>query len=108
MAKIICILFVIPILWFMACDSGPTEGEPQVYTLVIGFTASETGNYQLLSSRQTNGLKLWTIAISLAAFAQGSWQPHSLGRSGGRLNNSVSVYFGLGGRPSPSRTICML
>jgi len=59
MNKRIAFLFMLPVLWFMACKSTVTESEPQVYTITIGFTASETGNYTLLSARQVNGLKLW-------------------------------------------------
>lgn len=57
---------MLSVLWFFACKSTVTESEPQVNTITIGFTASETGNYTLLSARQVNGLKLWIDQVNAA------------------------------------------
>lgn len=67
MNKRIAILCMLPVLWFIACKSTETEPESQVYTITIGFTASETGNYTLLSARQVNGLKLWMDQVNAAS-----------------------------------------
>ncbi len=39
-------------------------GEAKTQTLVIGFTASQTGKYNVSSGRQVNGLKLWMQQIN--------------------------------------------
>ena len=68
MYKRIIILCMLPVLWFMACrKSSVTEPiGPEVLTITIGFTASEIGNYSLLSERQVNGLKLWMNRVNAA------------------------------------------
>ncbi|MFC1569087.1 amino acid ABC transporter substrate-binding protein [bacterium] len=77
--KLIGILCIIPVLCFMSCDSNPIESEQKVYTVTIGFTTSQTGNYSLLSTRQTNGLKLWMDQVNAAG--------------GISLNNGLTVMF---------------
>ncbi len=45
-------------------SGGETTAKPQ--TLVIGFTASQTGKYNVSSGRQVNGLNLWMKQINEA------------------------------------------
>jgi ABC-type branched-subunit amino acid transport system substrate-binding protein len=48
-----------------APTAAPTEA-PEVKTAVIGFTASQTGKYNVSSTRQVNGLKLWMDEVNAA------------------------------------------
>ena len=63
MKQLICLLFLIPLLWFLSCDA-TTESEKQVITVTIGFTTSQTGSNSLLSTRQANGLNLWMNQVN--------------------------------------------
>lgn len=46
-------------------EESPTEAEMmEETTLVIGFTASNTGRYNVSSSRQVNGLNLWMEEVN--------------------------------------------
>jgi ABC-type branched-subunit amino acid transport system substrate-binding protein len=42
----------------------PTEMAPEVETMKVGFTASQTGNLNVESTRQVNGLKLWMQQVN--------------------------------------------
>jgi len=46
------------------CSSGDEEKEAG--TIVIGYTASQTGNYNVSSTRQVDGLKLWADHVNEA------------------------------------------
>jgi ABC-type branched-subunit amino acid transport system substrate-binding protein len=45
---------------------GGEEAVPGAKTMVIGFTASQTGKYNVSSTRQVNGLQLWMDEINAA------------------------------------------
>jgi branched-chain amino acid transport system substrate-binding protein len=49
-----------------ACAPAPTPppAESAVKTLVIGFTASQTGKYNVSSTRQVNGLSQWMKEVN--------------------------------------------
>jgi len=51
-----------------ACAPAPTPppAESAVKTLVIGFTASQTGKYNVSSTRQVNGLSQWMKEVNAA------------------------------------------
>ena len=51
-----------------ATPAATTEAPAEVkeVTAVVGFTASQTGNYQTESTRQTNGLQLWMKQVNEA------------------------------------------
>jgi len=73
-------------LWLAACGPKPTEAPAppteapteapavateapapaEVKTAVIGFTTSQTGKYNVSSTRQVNGLKLWMDEVNAA------------------------------------------
>ncbi len=79
-------LIAVSMLWLVACGPTPTAapteaptpvpaaetptappaGIPtgEVKTAVIGFTASQTGKYNVSSTRQVNGLKLWMDQVN--------------------------------------------
>lgn len=64
-----------------AATEAPQE-EPapaEVKTVVIGFTTSQTGNYNVSSLRQVNGLKLWMDQVN--------------GAGGVRLSDGTAVMF---------------
>jgi branched-chain amino acid transport system substrate-binding protein len=46
--------------------SPPAEEAPTTQTVVIGFTASQTGSLNVSSTRQKNGLQLWLDQINAA------------------------------------------
>jgi branched-chain amino acid transport system substrate-binding protein len=45
-------------------EEAPAEEAPATETLVIGFTASQTGKYNVSSTRQVNGLNLWMEEVN--------------------------------------------
>ena len=49
-----------------ACAPAPTPppAESAAKALVIGFTASQTGKYNVSSMRQVNGLSLWMKEVN--------------------------------------------
>ncbi|NOZ50493.1 MAG: ABC transporter substrate-binding protein [Chloroflexi bacterium] len=60
-------MLVIVALMLTACAPAPaakTSGAEK--TVTIGFTASQTGKYNVESSRQTNGLKMWVDDVNNA------------------------------------------
>lgn len=60
-------MLVIVALMLTACAPAPaakTSGTEK--TVTIGFTASQTGKYNVESSRQTNGLKMWVNDVNNA------------------------------------------
>jgi len=69
---IFTVLFLIAALLFAACgtpQAGPTQApqaESKETTALIGFTASQTGSYNVESTRQINGLKLWMNQVNEA------------------------------------------
>lgn len=64
----VAILVASLVLGACATPAATTEpvAEVKEVTAVIGFTASQTGNYQTESSRQTNGLQLWMKEVNEA------------------------------------------
>jgi ABC-type branched-subunit amino acid transport system substrate-binding protein len=62
-------LMMVGSLLLIACGGGTTETEEPMgeeVTLTIGFTASQTGNYETSSGRQVNGLNLWMDQVNSA------------------------------------------
>jgi branched-chain amino acid transport system substrate-binding protein len=49
-----------------APEEAPAEEAPPAETVVIGFTASQTGKYNVSSTRQVNGLNLWMEEVNSA------------------------------------------
>jgi ABC-type branched-subunit amino acid transport system substrate-binding protein len=80
MKRIGCVLIVLSTLWLAACAPAPTETPSEARTMVIGFTASQTGSYNVSSTRQVNGLKLWMDQINAAG--------------GIKLSDGTTVKFG--------------
>ena len=91
MKKLAYILMAVSMLWLAACAPTPAEpteapaepteapaepteepAEPteepvaETKTMVIGFTASQTGKYNVSSTRQVNGLHLWMEQVNEA------------------------------------------
>ena len=66
------VLFLIAALLLAACgtpQASPTQApqtESKETTALIGFTASQTGSYNVESTRQINGLKLWMNQVNEA------------------------------------------
>ena len=73
------VIFVLLLaLLLVACQpaTAPTEAPPsteeepipaaETTTMVIGFTASQTGSYNVSSTRQVNGLQLWMDQVNAA------------------------------------------
>jgi branched-chain amino acid transport system substrate-binding protein len=52
----------------VACGSGEEAAQPEggEETMVVGFTTSQTGSYNVSSTRQVNGLKLWMDEVNAA------------------------------------------
>lgn len=68
-------LMVLALVMVSCAQAGATpeeaeEPELEAVTLKIGFTASVTGKYELSSTRQVNGLKLWMNAVNEAGGLQ--------------------------------------
>ena len=59
-------LFMAAILVVAACApaAAPAPAESAAKTLVIGYTASQTGSYNVSSTRQVNGLNLWMKEVN--------------------------------------------
>ena len=81
MKKLGYIVMAVSMLWLAACAPTPVEpteapDEPteepaaETKTMVIGFTASQTGKYNVSSTRQVNGLHLWMEQVNGAGQAQ--------------------------------------
>ena len=47
-----------------ALEEAPAEEAPPAEIVVIGFTASQTGKYNVSSTRQVNGLNLWMEEVN--------------------------------------------
>jgi len=47
-----------------AATAAPTEAAPEVVTLKLGFTASQTGAQNVASTGQLNGINLWLDAVN--------------------------------------------
>jgi branched-chain amino acid transport system substrate-binding protein len=45
-------------------EEAPAEEAPTPKTVVVGFTASQTGKYNVSSTRQVNGLSLWMEEVN--------------------------------------------
>ena len=65
---VLTIVVLIASLLLAACAQQPTaapeEAAAQVVTALIGFTASQTGSYNVESTRQINGLNLWMNQVN--------------------------------------------
>ena len=60
-------LLVVAGLALTACQpAGEVTPEPTVRTVVVGFTASQTGKYNVSSTRQVNGFRLWMNQVNAA------------------------------------------
>ncbi len=76
MKRLVLFVLLLAMLLTMAqCssdDEDPTEApvdkspSAETKTIVIGFTASQTGKYNVSSTRQVNGLKLWRDGVNEA------------------------------------------
>ncbi len=66
MKKLSCALFVLAMVALTACAPAatPTPMPAEEITMVIGFTASQTGSYNVSSIRQVNGLNLWMKEVN--------------------------------------------
>lgn len=80
MKRLSYVLIVGSMLWLAGCGPTPTEAPAapteapapaaETRTMVIGFTASQTGKYNVSSTRQVNGLQLWVDQINAAGGIQ--------------------------------------
>ncbi len=60
-------LLVVAGLALTACQPAvEVTPEPTVRTVVVGFTASQTGKYNVSSTRQVNGFRLWMNQVNAA------------------------------------------
>jgi len=65
-------LFLLVICWVCLITAGCTQkveqsktgGQPVERTVIIGFTASQTGKFNVESTRQINGLNLWIEQVN--------------------------------------------
>jgi len=65
MKRLLIVLMLLTVLLGATqCSSGDEEKEAG--TIVIGYTASQTGNYNVSSTRQVDGLKLWADHVNKA------------------------------------------
>ncbi len=60
----LCLLMVTVLVTVTQCKSEESEKAPD--KIVIGYTASQTGSYNVSSTRQVDGLKLWADAVNAA------------------------------------------
>jgi len=67
-------LLIVTLLFIVACNSSNTSK-----TVVIGFTSSQTGNLNVSSIRQVNGLQLWVDQINATG--------------GIKLSNGITIKF---------------
>ena len=73
-------LLIIMLYFIVACNSSSTSiTAVSSETVVIGFTASQTGNLNASSSRQFNGLQLWVDQINATG--------------GIKLSNGITIKF---------------
>ena len=71
---------IIMLFFIVACNSSNTSKTAVISkTVVIGFTASQTGNLNASSSRQLNGLQLWVDQINATG--------------GIKLSNGITIKF---------------
>jgi branched-chain amino acid transport system substrate-binding protein len=69
MKKLIGWILILALLgtFLAACGPGDTTGgDGEEQTVTIGFTTSQTGNYNVSSTRQVNGLRLWMDEVNEA------------------------------------------
>jgi ABC-type branched-subunit amino acid transport system substrate-binding protein len=66
--SVLSVLFLVLVLTATQCAPSAPVGEesPTAKTMVIGFTTSQTGSYNVSSTRQVNGLQLWMNEINAA------------------------------------------
>lgn len=67
--KAILVLLMLVALVVTGCAQAPAHTptkEAEAKTLIIGFTASQTGKYNVSSTRQVNGLNLWMKEVDEA------------------------------------------
>jgi branched-chain amino acid transport system substrate-binding protein len=69
MKKLIGWILILALLgtFLAACGPGDTTGgDGEEQTVTIGFTTSQTGNYNVSSTRRVNGLRLWMDEVNEA------------------------------------------
>jgi branched-chain amino acid transport system substrate-binding protein len=69
MKKLIGWILILALLGTFLAACGPGEstgGDGGEQTVTIGFTTSQTGNYNVSSTRQVNGLRLWMDEVNEA------------------------------------------
>jgi ABC-type branched-subunit amino acid transport system substrate-binding protein len=66
--SVLSVLFLVLVLTTTQCAPSAPVGEesPTAKTMVIGFTTSQTGSYNVSSTRQVNGLQLWMNEVNAA------------------------------------------
>ncbi len=64
MKRFVLLFLVSTLLLTTALGCGSKKAEKKTETIVVGFTASQTGKYNVSSTRQVNGLKLWADHVN--------------------------------------------
>ncbi len=72
MKKLGYILVIVSVLWLAACAPKPTEAPAteapaaEAKTMIIGYTASQTGKLEVSAGRQDKGFQLWMKDVNAA------------------------------------------